>query len=105
MRSLLLIPFSKTLVHGSHTLSMGATTELLCLLLPRYFLRAGLSPDDTTTHFVFALDAALSEKEMVELPPLPPNAQWVKPPQQCWTLGTLGWVLFGSRAVNVEEYR
>lgn len=68
----------------------------------KYFLQHGIVQDGLSQYRI--LVPALVDSEALELPPAPPNTQFIKPPVNCFESGLVGWLLFQSGLVDPSRY-
>ena len=67
----------------------------------KYFLQHGIVQDGVSQYRI--LVPAVVDSEALELPPAPPNTQFVKPPVNCFETGLVGWLLFQSGLVDLSR--
>ena len=68
----------------------------------KYFLKHGIVQDGASQYKI--LVPALIDSEALELPPAPPNTQFIKPSVNCFETGLVGWLLFQSGKVDPNRY-
>ncbi|KAK9817964.1 hypothetical protein WJX72_005006 [[Myrmecia] bisecta] len=69
----------------------------------RYFIREGMQEDDGCDYYI-VLQRGEGLIEIGELPLLPTNAQTINHPNECFDLGTVGWLL-DDQIVDVSKYK
>lgn len=69
-----------------------------------YFLQHGISKRSSYTYLIVIQDGATSSDVWPQLPKVPPNVRIVSHPNECFDVGTVGWLLFESGEVQVSHY-
>lgn len=69
-----------------------------------YFLQHGISNRSSYTYLIVIQDGATSSDAWPKLPKVPPNVRFVSHPNECFDVGTVGWLLFESGEVQVSHY-
>ncbi|KAI7836092.1 hypothetical protein COHA_010020 [Chlorella ohadii] len=68
----------------------------------RFFVKFGMAADDGVTYIIVVQETP--GEAPPELPPLPPNARYVRHTNECYDWGTIGWV-FSTGVANPDDYK
>lgn len=69
-----------------------------------YFLRHGVSRRRSYKYFFVVQEGFDINRILFRLPPLPRNVQIVSHVNECFDVGTVGWLLFSSDLVKTEDF-
>ena len=67
----------------------------------KHFVSQGVRPHDGAD-YIFVVQGGTAG---IALPTLPPNAKYIEHPNECFDLGTIGWLIKKTTIVDVTQYR